>query len=41
MTEKDFFKVSKFKFKDLNFLKVNLKIFNKDKLMQKIKKLHD
>lgn len=39
MTEKDYFKVNKFELDNLNFLKVNLKIYNKKKLINKIKNL--
>ena len=37
MTEKDYFKVKKYSFSDkFQFLKVNLEIENKDKLIKKI-----
>ena len=41
MTEKDFFKINKFKFNNLDYLKVSLKLNNKDKLIDRIKTLHD
>ena len=39
MTEKDYFKVNKFGLSNLNYLKVSLEIYNKEKLFNKIKKL--
>ena len=38
MTEKDYFKVKDYKIKGINYLKVLLKITNKEKLIQIIKK---
>ncbi len=40
MTEKDFYKMGEFKSNDLNYLRVSLEISNKEKLMEKIKKLY-
>ena len=37
MTEKDFFKIDEFKLKDIDYLKVNLEIENKEGLLNKIK----
>ena len=41
MTEKDFFKIKKFKFKNLDYLKVFLEIKEKEKLINRIKKIYD
>ena len=36
-TEKDFFKIEDFKLNEFNYLKVSLQIFEKEKLLYKIK----
>ena len=41
MTEKDYFKINKFQIKDINYLKVSLEIFEKEKFFKKILKLYD
>ncbi len=41
MTEKDFFKISDFGFTELGYLKVSLIIYNKEKLINRIKKIYD
>jgi len=41
MTEKDYFKINKFQIKDINYLKVTLEIFEKEKFFKKIMKLYD
>lgn len=41
MTEKDYFKIKKFKIKNLDFLKVKLEINKKNKLLEKLKNLYD
>ena len=41
MTEKDFFKISDFGFTELSYLKVSLIIYNKEKLIDRIKKIYD
>ena len=41
MTEKDFYKVSHYGLKKINFLKVNLEIINKNKFLTRIKKIYD
>ena len=41
MTEKDFFKINKFKFNKLDYLKVSLKLNNKENLINRIKTLYD
>ena len=38
MTEKDFFKINEFKLEKINYLKVSLKVSDKEDLMKKIKK---
>tara|TARA_B100000242_G_scaffold294104_1_gene274808 strand:+ start:2180 stop:3112 length:933 start_codon:yes stop_codon:yes gene_type:complete len=40
MTEKDLFKVKKFNINELNYIKVNLRIENKDKLIDLINKIY-
>jgi len=40
-TEKDFLRMQKFKLNEINFCKVNLKIFEKEKLINQIIKLYD
>ena len=37
-TEKDYFRIKKYNFKNIKFLKIKLDIFEKDKLMKKILK---
>lgn len=41
MTEKDFFKINKFGLNITNYLKVSLEIINKEKLIDKIKRIYD
>ena len=41
MTEKDFYKISDYNLKDIKYLKVSLEIKEKEKLLNKIKKLYD
>ena len=41
MTEKDYFKVNKYKLGKINYLKVNLEIYEKERLLNKIKSLYD
>mgnify|MGYP001236088334 FL=1 len=41
MTEKDFFKINNFKIKKIDYLRVSLQIYDKEKLINKIKKLYD
>lgn len=41
MTEKDYFKVKDFGIKNLNYLKVSLKIFNNEKLFKSVYKIYD
>ena len=38
MTEKDFFKIKEFKIEKIDYLKVSLKVVDKEDLMKKIKK---
>ena len=39
MTEKDFFKVNNFDINEINYLKVSLEIQNKEKFLNRIKKI--
>ena len=41
MTEKDFFKLKKFNFKNLKYLKVSLEIKNRKKFLSKILEIYD
>ena len=41
MTEKDFFKIKDFNLKKINYLKVKLQIEEKEKLLNKIKKIYE
>ena len=41
MTEKDFFKIKDFNLRNLNYLKVKLQIEEKEKLLNKIKKIYE
>tara|TARA_B100000989_G_C19524600_1_gene466059 strand:- start:381 stop:1322 length:942 start_codon:yes stop_codon:yes gene_type:complete len=41
MTEKDYFKIEQFNFKDINYLKVLLKIEDKKKFLNRINKIYD
>tara|TARA_X000000950_G_scaffold270281_1_gene349902 strand:+ start:542 stop:1474 length:933 start_codon:yes stop_codon:yes gene_type:complete len=41
MTEKDYFKVNKYKLEKINYLKVELKIFEKEKFLNKINSSYD
>ncbi len=41
MTEKDFFKINNFKIRKIDYLRVSLQIYDKEKLINKIKKLYD
>ena len=40
MTEKDYYKFKQFKFDNINYLKIILKVENKERLIDKIKKLY-
>ena len=40
MTEKDYYKINHYKLKKINYLKVSLEIYNKEKLLKKINSLH-
>ena len=41
MTEKDYLRIKKFKLKYIDYLKVNLEIKQKNKLLKKILKIYD
>ena len=41
MTEKDYYKIKDFNFKEVQYLKVNLEIKNKDQFLREINKLYD
>ena len=41
MTEKDYYKVKEFNFKEVQYLKVNLEVKNKDRFLREINKLYD
>ena len=41
MTEKDYFKVNKFNLDKINYLKVTLEIYEKEKFLSKVKSLYD
>ena len=41
MTEKDFFKIKDFNLRNINYLKVKLQIEEKEKLLNKIKKIYE
>ena len=41
MTEKDYVKIKKFKLPNIDYLKVSLKIENKEKLINRIKEIYD
>ena len=41
MTEKDFFKINNFKIRKIDYLRVSLQIYDKEKLINKIKKIYD
>jgi len=41
MTEKDYFKIKDYKINGIEYLKIYLKIYNQEKLLTKINKLHD
>ena len=41
MTEKDFHKVKEFNLKEIKYLKVDLEIKSKEKIISKIKRLYD
>ena len=41
MTEKDFFKIKQFNLKNVDYLKVSLDIIEKEKLINRIKKIYD
>ncbi len=41
MTEKDYFKIKNFEIKNIEYLKISLELDNKDKILNKIKKLYD
>ena len=40
MTEKDYYKINHYKLKKINYLKVSLEIYNKEKLLKKINSLY-
>ena len=40
-TEKDYYKIKKFNIKNIEYLKINLEIADKEKFLQKIKKIYD
>ena len=40
MTEKDYFKVNKYKLETVNYLKVTLEINEKEKFLNKVKSLY-
>ena len=41
MTEKDFYKIKEFNLKKIDYLKVSLEIKEKQKLINKIRKIYD
>ena len=41
MTEKDYYKLHDLNLGDLNYLKIKLEIYNKEKLIKRIKKIND
>ena len=41
MTEKDYFKIKDFNLDNINYIKVDLEIENKQKLIERIIKLYD
>ena len=41
MTEKDYYKIKDFNFKEIDYLKVELEIKKKKKFLEKIKKIYD
>ena len=41
MTEKDYFKIENFGFRDIKYLKVSLEIKNKEKFLGKINELYN
>ena len=41
MTEKDFLRIKKYDFKEINYCSIDLKFLEKDKLIKQIKKLYD
>lgn len=41
MTEKDYFKIRKYKFKNVNYLKVMLKIFEQERFIKKINEIYN
>tara|TARA_A100001015_G_scaffold315757_1_gene428333 strand:+ start:347 stop:817 length:471 start_codon:yes stop_codon:yes gene_type:complete len=41
MTEKDYFKVNKYNLDKINYLKVTLEIYEKEKFLSKVKSLYD
>ena len=40
MTEKDYYKINHYKLKKINYLKVSLEIYSKEKLLKKINTLY-
>ena len=41
MTEKDFYKIKKFNITNIEYLKINLEITDKEKFLQTIKEIYD
>ena len=41
MTEKDYYKIKKFNIKNIEYLKINLEITDKEKFLQTIKDIYD
>lgn len=41
MTEKDFYKIHKYNLEKMNYLKISLEIFDKDKFIKRVKKIYD
>ena len=41
MTEKDYFRIEKFNLSEVNYLKIDLKIKEKDQFLKKIMDLYD
>ena len=41
MTEKDYFKINKYKLEKINYLKVKLELYEKEKFLNKIKSSYD
>ena len=41
MTEKDYMRIEDFKFNEIDYVKVDLEIINKEKLLSKIMEIYD